>query len=179
MSRQSNTGRLVRLSLLAAAALIIFVLEAQIPPIIPYIPGMKIGLANIITLFLLATHSRREAFMVLIVRIILGSFFAGQMAALMYSLAGGMLSFAAMCVVMKLAGKEHLWFIGVTGGVFHNIGQIIAARILMQTAAVYAYIPYLILFGITAGLFCGLCSQLLVRHFRRIFCSGTGDTKKP
>lgn len=176
MSRQNDTRKLVRLSLFAAAALVIFVLEAQIPSPVVFIPGMKLGLANIITLFLLATHRRREAFAVLMVRIVLGSFFAGHMSAMIYSLAGGILSFGAMCLVMIIAGKDMLWFTGIAGGVFHNIGQILAARLLLQTPAVYAYIPYLILFGILAGLFSGLCSTFLVRHFRRLLSSGAKKT---
>lgn len=178
MNRQTDTKKLVRLSLLAAAALVIFVLEAQIPSPVVFIPGMKLGLANVITLFLLATHRRREAFAVLMVRIVLGSFFAGQMAALMYSLSGGILSFAAMCLVMVFIGKDALWFAGIAGGVFHNIGQILAARLLMQTSAVFAYIPYLVLFGIIAGLFSGLCSTFLVKHYRRLFLSGAEKSKK-
>ncbi len=179
MNSHGSTKKLVRLSLFSAAALIIFILEAQIPSLIPYIPGIKLGLANIITLFLLATHTKREALAVLMVRILLGSFFAGQMTSLIYSLAGGLLSFIAMCAVINLTGTDSLWFAGVTGGIFHNLGQILAAFILMQTSAVFAYIPYLVIAGIFTGLFTGICSMFHVKHFRRIFSQKSNKEKNP
>ncbi len=160
---RNNTRRLVRLSLFSAIALTIFILEAQIPNPFVYIPGMKLGLANIVTLYLLSEYTGKDAFMVLMVRILLGSFFAGQMAALMYSLAGGLLSFAVMFVCFRLSGRKNLWFIGAAGGVFHNIGQIIAASVLMKTSAVFSYLPYLVLSGICAGIFCGTAARFLVK----------------
>ncbi len=164
MSRtQNNIRRLVNLSLFSAIALTIFILEAQIPSPFVYIPGMKLGLANIVTLYLLSAYSKKDAFMVLMVRIILGSVFAGQIPALIYSLAGGIMSFAAMCICISILGKKSLWFVGIVGGVFHNIGQIFAAYILMQTSAVFSYLPYLVLSGICAGLFCGASALFFVK----------------
>lgn len=169
MTRNTKkTERLVKLSMFAAIALIIFIVEAQFPSPVLYIPGMKLGLANVVTLFLLSEYTKKEAFAVMMVRIFLGSFFAGQMTALIYSLAGGFLSFGAMALCQKLFGKNCIWFTGVSGGVFHNIGQICAAAVLMETKAVFAYLPWLILFGMGAGLFCGLTAQFFIRHIRRL-----------
>ncbi len=170
MSRtQNNTLRLVRLSLFAAIALTIFILEAQIPSPVVYIPGMKLGLANIVTIYLLSEYTGKEAFMVLMVRILLGSFFVGQMTALIYSLAGGILSFAVMVICFRISGGKNLWFIGAAGGVFHNIGQVIAAAFLMQTSAVFSYLPYLILSGICAGIFCGAAAHFFVKCMNRFY----------
>ncbi len=178
MSSKNNTKKLVRLALFAAIALTVFIVEAQLPSPVIYIPGMKLGLSNVVTVVLLHTHSKRDALSVLLVRIFLGSFFAGQMAALIYSLAGGLLSFIFMCIAVKVFGKENTWFTGVTGGVFHNIGQIFAARVLMDTSAVFAYLPYLVLFGIGTGLFCGICAGLCIKHLKKLQYSQNSGSKK-
>ncbi|MGN0592691.1 MAG: Gx transporter family protein [Ruminococcus sp.] len=160
-----STKHLVRMGLYTAIALTIFMVEAQIPSIAPSIPGIKLGLSNIVTLFLLTCESKRDAVMVLLVRILLGSFFVGQMMTLLYSLAGGLLSFLVMALCSTIFQKKVLWFTGIAGGVFHNIGQILAAAALMQTTAVFAYLPVLILCGMGTGLFNGLAAAFSVKHF--------------
>lgn len=166
--RSQDTKRIIHLSMFSAIALTIFILEAQLPPPVFYIPGMKLGLANIVTLYLLANYSGKDAFAVLMVRIFLGSFFAGQMLSLIYSLAGGLLSFCAMSLCIKLLGKNSLWFTGIVGGVCHNIAQISIAAIVMKTTSVFTYIPLLIISGIGAGIFCGLTANFLLKHIQRI-----------
>lgn len=173
-----NTSRLVRLSMFTAIALTIFILEAQIPSPFFYIPGMKLGLANVVTVFLLYRYKKTDALAVLLVRIILGSFFAGQMISLIYSLSGGLLSLGAMIVCTKLPTKESVWFTGVAGGAVHNIGQLCAAAAVMQTSAVFSYIPYLVIAGIAAGLFCGIAAAFFLKHTDRISRSH-GREKRP
>ena len=115
-----NVKKLTSLSLFLAAALIIFTLEAQLPPPVP-IPGVKLGLANIIILCVMLIYGRKEAFTVLILRIVLASIFAGQAVAFAYSLSGGILSFIVMSLLIKpLKGK--VWVISVFGAIAHNIG---------------------------------------------------------
>ncbi len=178
MARHSNTGKLVRLALFVSIALIVFIIEAQFPSPVVYIPGMKLGLSNVVTVILLATESKKDAFFVLMTRIFLGSFFAGQMISLAYSLIGGLLSFGAMCVTVMILGKDSLWFTGIVGGVVHNIGQVLAAWVLMKTEAVFAYLPYLILFGIGTGLFCGISAMFIVKHMKKIFPENKLGEKK-
>lgn len=178
MVRHSDTGKLVRLALFASIALIIFIIEAQFPSPVIYIPGMKLGLSNVITVILLATYSKKDAFFVLMTRIFLGSFFAGQMMALVYSLIGGLLSFCAMCITVMILGKDSLWFTGIVGGVAHNIGQVFAAWVLMKTDAVFAYLPYLVLFGIGTGLFCGISAMFITKHMKKIFSVNKSEEKK-
>ena len=110
-----KTKRLVFLSLLCAAALIIFIVELQIPPIVP-VPGVKMGLANIITLIVLLFFSPGEAFMVLMVRIILGALITGRISALYYSLSGGAACFLVMSLLLRFfKNKMPLWVISVFG----------------------------------------------------------------
>ncbi len=113
-----KTKKLTILAMFTAVSLIIFIIESQFPPLAP-IPGIKLGLANIITLLLLVWFGWREAFAVLILRIGLGSIFAGQIMSLMYSLAGGLLCFIVMSVCMRFFKKDGIWITSVSACIDH------------------------------------------------------------
>ncbi len=155
--------RITRDAILTALALVIFVVEAQIPPIAP-IPGIKLGLANIVTVWALMAIGPADAFGILICRIILGGIFTGRLPSLIFSLAGGLLSFVIVLLVKKVLTEKQIWVAGVIGAVFHNAGQLAAAVAVYRTAAVLAYTPVLVLSGIVTGLFTGLCAQFLTRR---------------
>lgn len=159
--------RITLLALLTAIALIIFMVEAQIPPPIA-IPGVKLGLANIITVYAVFTLGAGDALLILVARIVLGAMFSGQMMTVFYSLGGGLLAWAAMLALKKLLTREQIWLCSPVAAVFHNIGQLTVAAAFMKTWAVMAYLPYLLLAGVAAGLFTGLCAQFLIRHLERL-----------
>lgn len=165
-----NTRKMVLLSLFTTVALTIFVVEAQLPSFTA-IPGVKLGLANCITLLILLFWSWREAGIVLIMRIVLGCIFAGQAMTFLYSFAGGVLCLIAMQLVMPLFKKDMCWLISVIGAVFHNIGQIIVAYLIVKTSAIFVYLPVLMISGILTGTFTGLCIQYLYKnkHVKKIF----------
>ncbi len=163
----SPVRRLTRAALLTAIALTIFMAEAQIPPPIP-IPGVKLGLANIITVYAMYILGPGDTLMILVSRIFLGSVFSGQMMTLLYSLGGGLCCFAAMLVLRRLLDENHLWLASPLSAVFHNLGQILVAAAVMHTWVVISYLPYLVLSGICSGLFTGLCAQMLIRHLNKI-----------
>ena len=148
--------------MLTAIALIIFIVEAQIPPPVP-IPGIKIGLANVITLVTLVWFGRKEAFAVLMLRIVLGSIFAGQIMSFLYSVSGGILCFLVMALLIKVL-KNQLWVLSVIGALAHNTGQIIAAVIVTSTWQIIGYMPILAVSGIIAGAFTGLIAGFIVKH---------------
>ncbi len=156
--------RLCILALFTTMALTIFVIEAQIPLPVP-IPGVKLGLANVITLIVLAEYRARDALVVLLLRILLGSFFSGQITTLFYSLAGGLLCFLGSALLCKLFHGKYLWFVSVIGAILHNIGQIFAATLMMQTWNVFVYLPFLLVTGCITGLFTGFVATAVVRHF--------------
>lgn len=158
--------RLAELGLLTAAALIIFIIESFIPYPFP-IPGIKLGLANIITVYTVYRYRAYEAAAVLLVRILLGAIFGGNFYALIYSLAGGLLCIAGMLLLKKVIDEKHLWLASIFGAVLHNTGQIIAAMILLQTPAILAYYPFLVVSGCLSGAFTGLCAQLVVKRVGR------------
>ena len=160
-----NVKKMTFTALLLAIALTIFVAEAQLPPPIP-VAGVKLGLANIVTLVAMVWLGRREALAILLGRILLGSVFAGQAVSFIYSLSGGLLCFVVMAAFLGPLGREQLWVVSVLGAMAHNIGQIFAAMALMRTWQVIAYLPVLLISGIITGVFTGLCAQLVVRRLR-------------
>lgn len=167
MKNRVNSKRLTTMALLLAAAFILSWIEfiVAIPMIIP---GIKIGLANLAILFTIYYCGKKDAFLVLTGRLILNAILFGNLASLIYSAAGGLLSFAAMCLCEKIF-KENIVTVSAIGGVFHNIGQLIAAFVMLRSFAPVVYTPYLILGGIAAGFLNGLISKriLACRYFHK------------
>lgn len=155
--------RLTELSLLAAAALIIFVVELQIPNPFP-IPGIKLGLANIITVYAVYHYRAHEVALIVCVRLILGAVFSGNFYALIYSTAGSVLCLIGMLLLKRVIDEKHLWTASVLGAVLHNTGQMAAALIVMRTPQLIAYYPFLLVSGCLAGAFTGLCAQLVTKR---------------
>ena len=153
--------KLAYMSLLTAIALIIFTVEAQIPSLAP-IPGVKLGLANIIIVYGMFTLGPAPTFMILICRVFLSSIFSGQMMTLFYSLGGGILCFIAMFAMRNFVTIKQMWVCSAVGAIFHNIGQIIVAILITRTLGLVAYLPILFVSGILAGILTGICAQLLV-----------------
>jgi heptaprenyl diphosphate synthase len=162
-----TTKRITRMALLTAIALTIFVIELQIPNLVP-IPGVKLGLANIITVCAMFWMGPRDTACILVARILLGSFFAGQMMSLLYSLAGGFLCYLTMLFMRKLVTERQIWVCSVVGAIAHNIGQITVAVLITQTRALLYYLPVLMVSGIIAGVFTGLCAQFVVGRISAI-----------
>ena len=162
MKTPVNTRKITTLSLLATMALALYAVESALPPIVP-IPGIKLGLANIITLVVLWKYSARDAFSVLLVRILLATMFFGQAISLLYSLSGGLLCLLAMLLVKRLLHGHYLFLASMTGAVFHNLGQIAIAFLLTGVPAVLVYLPFLLLSGLVTGLFIGLCARFTLR----------------
>ena len=160
-----DTKRIARLALLTAAALILFTAEAQLPPPVP-IPGVKLGLANIITVYAMFRFGPRDTLLILLSRVLLGSLVTGAVSALIFSLSGGLLCYLVMLALRRVLTENQLWVCGVIGAVFHNVGQILACVLVYQTAAVLAYLPALTLSGIVTGLFTGLAASFLLKRLK-------------
>ncbi len=162
---------MIILALLTTIALTVFIIEAQIPVPVP-IPGVKLGLANVITLIVLIQYRIRDAAVVLLVRILLGAMFSGTVTNLLYSLCGGLLCLAGMALMSRILKQKYIWFISVIGAVLHNTGQILAAMLVMQTVHVAAYFPFLLLTGCATGLFTGFAASCVIRHWSASVSSG-------
>jgi len=159
--------RITLLALLTAIALTIFMVEAQIPVPIA-IPGVKLGLANVVTVYAVFVLGPTDALMMLSARVFLGAVFSGQMMTLLYSAGGGLLAWLSMVALCKLLTREQIWLCSPVAAVFHNIGQLTVAAAILKSWAVMAYLPYLLLSGILTGLFTGLAAQFLIRHLDRL-----------
>ena len=149
-------------AILTALALALSYMERFIPLqlVIP-IPGFKLGLANIVTLTALFLLKTKYAFAILAVRCILGAVFGGGITGLAFSLCGGLLAMTAMALI-KQTNLFSVYGISVLGASAHNVGQILAAMVLMHSVYVGAYLPWLLLMGIATGLLTGgICAGIL------------------
>ncbi|MDE5718749.1 MAG: Gx transporter family protein [Lachnospiraceae bacterium] len=165
--------RTAELGLLLAMALILSYVESLIPFSFG-IPGIKLGLPNLIVLLLLYDGGRvREAFLVNGMRIVLSGFLFSNLYTILYALAGAAFSFFAM-----LAGRRTKWFsmvgVSVLGGVFHNVGQLLVAMAVVETLAVACYVPFLIVAGTVTGALLGFVGMELLPYLRRIGEEGEG-----
>lgn len=161
-----KTKKLTFMAMLTALALGIFILEAQIPPIVP-IPGIKLGLANIITLAAMILLGRKEAGAILVCRVIMGSMFAGSAASFIYSASGALLSYIAMCILVGIIPEGQLWLTSAISAIFHNVGQLIACVFIVKTPQIWVYFPILAISGVITGIFTGITAKYLVRALRK------------
>lgn len=162
-----QTKRLTRNALLTGLALIIFVIELQIPALSP-VPGLKLGLSNIVTVYAIFVLTPKDALEILAARILMGAFLSGNISALMYSAAGGLMCYLAMLGLKRILSAKQIWIASVVGAIAHNLGQILVAVAITQTPALFAYFPIMTAGGMIAGLFTGLCGQYMAQRFSDI-----------
>ena len=150
------------LGLCTALALILAYVEILIQPLFPSLPGIKMGLPNVVIVFLLYRRGAGTAMGVSLVRILLVSILFGNVMALWYSLAGAILSLGVMFLLRRLNWLSPVG-VSVAGGVTHNVGQILMAMLLLETAELGYYLVVLTVSGTVAGVLVGLCGALLIR----------------
>lgn len=155
--------KMTLLALLSAIALTIFMVEAQIPALVP-IPGVKLGLANIVTVFTVFALGAKGGVIVLFIRIFLGAVFAGNFSTILYSAAGGACAIGVTILLRKILTKKQLWVAGCLGAIAHSIGQMTMAILLTGTPSLAVYLPVMIAVSIVTGAFTGLCAQFLVNR---------------
>ena len=158
-----NIRKTARLALLSAIALTIFMVEAQLPPIAP-IPGIKLGLANIVTVYTVFAIGAREGGAVLFVRIFLGAVFAGNFSTILYSGAGGLCAILVTIVLKRILTKKQLWVAGCLGAMAHSLGQMAMAVLITRTMELLAWLPVMLAASVVTGAFTGLCAQYLVNR---------------
>ncbi|MGN0535922.1 MAG: Gx transporter family protein [Eubacterium sp.] len=163
--KNKKTKNVALFGMMVALAFTFSYLESLIPFNFG-IPGVKLGLANLVVVVALYTMKPAEAFSIAVIRIFLAGLTFGNAYSIAYSLCGGILSFA----VMLLMKKTKLSIVGVSmmGGISHNIGQIIVAAIVMETARIAYYLPVLLVAGLATGLLLGIVSKLIVSRVEKI-----------
>ena len=161
--KKYGTRKLTMLAMTMAVAMVLSYIESQIPAFVA-VPGVKVGLANIAVVFALYRFGFKEACLVSVVRVLVMSMLFG-LGAIFYSMAGAVLSLLGM-IILKKTGLFSEISVSVAGGVLHNLGQIIAACIILETNAVKYYLPFLILSGVLAGAVIGTAAGFLVRRIK-------------
>jgi len=156
------TKKIATLGILAALAIIIAYIERLFPMPIP-IPGVKLGLANTIVIVTLYTVGTKAALGISVLRIVVSGFLFGSIFGMVYGMAGGLLSFATMIAAKRL-NTFGIVGISVFGGVFHNMGQIAIAAIIVQNLRMFYYAPVLMIAGIITGVAIGYAAGLTLRH---------------
>lgn len=160
-----KAGRIAYYGLFAALAVLMGYVEMLVPVPVP-IPGVKLGLANVVALVMLYYMDAKSAFFISLVRVVLcGLLFAG-FAGLLYSLSGALLSFAAMALLKK-TGRFSMIGVSVAGGVFHNVGQITVAALAVENVRMAYYLPFLLVSGVVTGVLIGLVAQMALRYLQR------------
>ena len=156
-----KSARIAYIALLSALAAVFGYIESLFPLPIP-IPGIKLGLSNIAVLFALIKMNKTDAFFVMLIKVFICALLFSGISGLFYSLSGGILSFLAMCAFEKY--DFSVIGISMAGGVFHNLGQITAAAIMLSSVGAFYYFPVLMIAGLTVGAAVGmLCSSVISR----------------
>lgn len=161
-----KTRNLVLYALCLAVALALSYIES-LWPFSTGIPGAKLGLPNMVTVFLLFTYGMLPAILVSFCRIILSGFMFGNLFSIVYSLSGFLLSFLVMALLKK-TGRFNITGISAVGGVSHNIGQLILASFVLNRY-VFSYLPVLILAGVISGLVVGVVGGILLKRLHKFF----------
>ena len=161
-----KTKRIAFLGLFVALAFVLSYIEFMLPLNIG-IPGAKIGIANLVVMVTLYTVGEKNAIALSIIRVVLVGLTFGNISMMMYSLAGAALSLFAMLLARKI-GKLSMTGVSVLGGVFHNVGQIIVAMLVLETKSLLYYLPFLIVVGTITGVVIGIVSSLITVRVKKV-----------
>lgn len=161
---KNNISKLTLLAIILSMALVTHYIESMLPSLFPFAPGVKLGLANIFTLFAITVLGYKAGLTVAVLRCVLATFIGSPLSTLIYSLTGAILAFLAMSLALKLA-KGNVSYIGVSvlGSCFHNIGQIAAAGLILNSVYIISYLPVLIAASLPTGLFIGYCTYFATK----------------
>jgi heptaprenyl diphosphate synthase len=157
-----KTKKVAFLGLSITLAMVFSFVESQIPPLMA-IPGMKVGLPNLVMVFLLYKVGWKETVIVSLIRIFLVSLLFGNIQTLTFSIAGAVLSLLVM-ILLKKTNLFSCITVSIMGGICHNVGQIIAACLWTQTAQIAYYLPFLMISGTASGAVIGLISGIIVKR---------------
>ena len=160
-----NAKKIARIGIISSLAVVIGYIESFFPPIIP-VAGFKIGLSNIAIMYALYKMGKQDAFLVMIVKVLITSLWFQGLNALIFSLFGGVFSLVAMIFADKLGLSKT--GVGMSGGVFHNVGQILAAAIVLGTTSAFYYILVLIPSGLLTGALVSVLASILIKYTKNV-----------
>ncbi len=163
----NKTKKLTVLSVLTAVAMILSYIEMLLPPIYSAVPGIKIGLSNIVVIFLLYKFSFKDALAVSLIRVCLVSLLFGNTVVFVYSFSGAVLSLIFM-VILKKTNRFSNVGVSISGAVAHNLGQVLTAMVLMQTAQIAYYMAVLLISGALSGVVIGIISAWVLKYTEKL-----------
>lgn len=164
---RSRTEKLAACAVFVALAMILSYVESLVPYFFA-VPGMKLGLTNLVVVYTLYLFGNKEAFIINIVRIILVGFMFGHAFSIIYSMAGGILSFVVMYFLKKTNGFSVMG-VSMAGGVFHNVGQILVAALVLKSFSISWYLPSLMISGLITGFLIGIISNETMKRTAKLF----------
>lgn len=164
-----HTSKVTELGLLLAFSLILSYIETLLPVFVA-VPGMKIGLANVVTLLLLYREKKTVVFFFMILRVFITGFLFSGISGIIYGIAGGVFSIFLMCVLKKCKCFSVIG-VSIAGGIFHNVGQILVAALIMENVRIFYYFIVLLLSGAVSGLLVGYLSYLIFQQMNKILPS--------
>ena len=159
-----KSQQIARYALLTALAMVFSWLESMVP-VATAVPGVKLGLTNLVVIFALYRMSLRDAAAISLIRVLLVSMTFGNAYSFAYSFAGAALSLGVMALLKK-TGKFSMLGVSVAGGVSHNVGQILVAMTVLETAGLISYLPVLMISGIVAGVCIGVVGAIVTERIR-------------
>jgi len=161
------TKKLAIIAMLVAQAAVLHFLESLLPNPIP-IPGVKLGLANIITLLALLLFDFKTAMQITVLRTILGSLLSGTLfgVGFLMSFSGAIVSTIVMGLLVYIGRGSAIAAVSVAGAAAHNLGQLVMAALILQFAGIIYYLPFMLLFSVPTGIITGLLVKTLVEHTR-------------
>ena len=167
MSKRFNTKRVALCGLLLSMMLVLGWVEHMIP-VNAAIPGIKLGLSNGVLIFAVYMLDIPTSYVLMALKVVLSCAFLGTPASMMiYGFAGGLLSLTGMVLLSRVKGM-HCVTVSMVGGVLHNVGQVGAAMVMLQTENLVYYLAVLMLFGLGCGALTGVCANLVMKHLRHM-----------
>lgn len=166
VAMSGKTRKITLLSLCVSVAMILSYVEFLLPPIWSAVPGIKLGLANIMIIFVLFRFGSADAALVSVLRLVLSSLLFGSVMTFAYSAAGAILSLSVM-IILKKCGFFSTVGVSIGGGVFHNLGQVLMAILLLGTREIGYYMIVLTVTGTVSGIFVGICGALMLKYVKK------------
>ena len=166
MQCQSKAGQMAFSGLMLALTLVLSYVESLLPLTIG-IPGVKLGLANLAVLLTLYASGWRMALGIDVLRVVLSGFLFGNFAAILYSMAGALVSFGVMVLLKRF--RFSMSTVSIAGGVFHNLGQLMVAVCVVENIHLFSYLPWLIVAGMITGALIGIVARVTWRYVNRMW----------
>lgn len=161
-----KTKKITEMSLLLAVSLVLSYLETLLPVFIA-VPGVKLGLANVVTMLILYCFDAKNAFFFMTLRVVMAGFLFSGISGIIYSFVGGLFCILIISLTKRMSCFSTLG-VSMSGAIFHNLGQIIVAFFVMENAHILYYFPVLCVSGVLTGLVIGYLTQLILKHYSEI-----------